>query len=253
MSERRPGVRAATCLPLRRARRQLHRRHRVQPPARRWPDRLAAGLRQHNPSTRLPQPRGGGSDQRSRCSTSSPEAIELEPDLVTVVCGANDVLTSTRPDAAAYARRLGGDLRAPAAREPGGPRSHRHLARALGLPPARAAHAGAGGGRHPPRQPCHAGRRRRLPRFPTSRSPAIRGSASAENFSADGLHPSPLGHRRAARGFGELVRDRCRDPRSQRSKEERHERAVAGRAREPELTTRGPDDHRGRPGLVLRR
>src|SRR4029453_9726088 len=35
-------------------------------------------------------------------------ALQLEPDLVTVICGANDVLRSTRPDEAAYARRLSG-------------------------------------------------------------------------------------------------------------------------------------------------
>jgi phosphatidylinositol alpha 1,6-mannosyltransferase len=33
-------------------------------------------------------------------------AIELAPDVVTLVCGANDVLYSTRPDADAYAERL---------------------------------------------------------------------------------------------------------------------------------------------------
>ena len=38
-------------------------------------------------------------------------AIELEPDLITLVCGANDVLESTRPDAGEYARRLAGMFR----------------------------------------------------------------------------------------------------------------------------------------------
>ncbi|MEA2366345.1 MAG: hypothetical protein QOE69_768 [Thermoleophilaceae bacterium] len=33
-------------------------------------------------------------------------ALELRPDVVTLVCGANDVLFSTRPDADAYAARL---------------------------------------------------------------------------------------------------------------------------------------------------
>ena len=35
-----------------------------------------------------------------------PEAIRLRPDLVTLVCGANDVLGSFRPDLAAYEQRL---------------------------------------------------------------------------------------------------------------------------------------------------
>lgn len=35
-----------------------------------------------------------------------PAALELEPELVSVVCGANDVLLSYRPDVDAYAERL---------------------------------------------------------------------------------------------------------------------------------------------------
>ena len=33
-------------------------------------------------------------------------ALELQPDVVTLVCGANDVLFNTRPDPEAYAARL---------------------------------------------------------------------------------------------------------------------------------------------------
>ena len=40
------------------------------------------------------------------------EALQLEPDLVTVVCGANDVLFSVRPDLDAYARAPRRDLQA---------------------------------------------------------------------------------------------------------------------------------------------
>ena len=68
----------------------------------------------------LPQPRGRGRDQRPRCSSSSAAALQLEPDLVTVVCGANDVLFSVRPDAEAYARRPRRHLPAPARRAPVG-------------------------------------------------------------------------------------------------------------------------------------
>jgi lysophospholipase L1-like esterase len=38
------------------------------------------------------------------------------------------------------------------------------------------------------------------------------GLSQAENFAGDGLHPSPLGHRRAARAFGELIAQRYRIP-----------------------------------------
>ena len=33
-----------------------------------------------------------------------------------------------------------------------------------------------------------------------------------ENFNDDGLHPSPLGHRHAARAFAELLHDRYQIP-----------------------------------------
>ena len=71
-----------------------------------WPERLAAGLRAHNPSIAFRNLAVEGATS-AQVLEQLPEAIELEPDLVTVVCGANDVLTSTRPDAGAYARRLG--------------------------------------------------------------------------------------------------------------------------------------------------
>jgi lysophospholipase L1-like esterase len=68
----------------------------------RWPDELAAALRPsdyHNlgvAGATTPEVADG---QLARC-------VELEPDLVTVVCGVNDVLLSVRPDIDAHAGAL---------------------------------------------------------------------------------------------------------------------------------------------------
>ena len=169
-----------------------------------WPERLAAWLRQRNP-------RLGFRNLAVHGATSGevleqlPEALQLEPDLATVVCGANDVLRSTRPDLAAYARRLAiifgqlqranPDVRIVTATAPErwdflelGPRTRSRVERGIALlnettRDVAAAHdvacldvAGHGG------------------------------LCDPANFAADGLHPSALGHARAARGFGELIR-----------------------------------------------
>jgi phosphatidylinositol alpha 1,6-mannosyltransferase len=67
----------------------------------RWPDELARSL-------------GGlyvnlaevGATSEHVEAEQLERALELSPDVVTLVCGANDVLLNTRPDADAYAERL---------------------------------------------------------------------------------------------------------------------------------------------------
>ena len=74
-----------------------------------------------------------------------PAALALEPDLVTVICGANDVLLSSRPDIEGYERRFSailGGLRDGAAR---GGDPDRDRAGELALPRTAAAHEGAPG------------------------------------------------------------------------------------------------------------
>jgi phosphatidylinositol alpha 1,6-mannosyltransferase len=67
----------------------------------RWPDELARSLggRYVNLATI-----GATSEQVE--TEQLERALELSPDVVTLVCGANDVLLNTRPDADAYAARL---------------------------------------------------------------------------------------------------------------------------------------------------
>ncbi len=179
-------------------------------PGEAWPERLAAGLRVHNPTLafRNLAVEGATSEQ---VLEQLPEAIELEPDLITVVCGANDVLRTTRPDAGTYARRLAAifgrlqranpAVRLVTATSPErwdflelGPRTRDRVERGI----------------------ARANRATRIvadayavPYLEVAGHPGL---CEPENFSADGLHPSPLGHRRAARGFAELIRDRFRIP-----------------------------------------
>lgn len=169
-----------------------------------WPERLAGGLRAGNP-------RLGFRNLAVHGATSGevleqlPEALQLEPDLITVVCGANDVLRSTRPDEEGYARRLAilfrrlrranPEVRIATATAPErwdfldlGPRTRTRVERGIArLNRATREIAAAHG-------------------VPCLEVAGDDGLCDPANFAADGLHPSALGHERAARGFAELLR-----------------------------------------------
>ncbi len=171
-----------------------------------WPELLADGLREHHPSLDLRNlaVEGATSDE---VAEQVPEAIELEPDLVTVVCGANDVLRSTRPDPERYAANLAlilGRLRValPGTRIatatspegwdflPVGPRTRRRIEEGV--------------------QECNEITRgmASLLGVPCLEVAGHPGLSNAKNFSDDGLHPSTLGHTHAADGFALLLRER---------------------------------------------
>jgi phosphatidylinositol alpha 1,6-mannosyltransferase len=73
----------------------------TDPSATRWPDELARSL-----GGRYVNLAVVGATSQDVENEQLERALELEPDVVTLVCGANDVLFSTRPDADAYAERL---------------------------------------------------------------------------------------------------------------------------------------------------
>jgi lysophospholipase L1-like esterase len=127
-------------------------------------------------------------------------AIQLEPDLVTVVCGANDVLLSVRPDLDGFERRLGQildrladvveDCRLLTATVPEQwrflelrPRTRRRVS--LGLRGVNAAIR-------------EAAAERGVPCLEMTGHPGL---ADRANFSPDGLHPSELGHERVTAAF----------------------------------------------------
>lgn len=168
-----------------------------------WPERLAAALRDSSPGLELVNLAVHGATS-AEVAEQVERAIELQPDLVTLVCGANDVLRSTRPDCAAYGRRLATMIGRLQARCPGvrvvtatapgrwdflplGPRTKARVERGVEeLNRVTRAVAAAHG-------------------VECLDVAGHDGLGLAENFARDGLHPSALGHTRAARGFAELI------------------------------------------------
>lgn len=70
-----------------------------------WPDRVAARLREVNPDLAYRNFAVDGATS-AEVLEQLPSAIAMEPDLVTLICGANDVLRTTRPDIGGYEERL---------------------------------------------------------------------------------------------------------------------------------------------------
>jgi lysophospholipase L1-like esterase len=172
-------------------------------PGEAWADRLAARLGAGDPEF-VYRNLGVEGATSAEVLEQLGDALQLEPDLVTVVCGVNDVLFSVRPDHHAYARRLAGIFRRlrealPAVRVATataperfdflelGPRTRRRLER--GIVRFNAATRTVASAHE-------------VPCLDAAGHPGL---GEAENFVADGLHPSPLGHRRAAIGFGHLL------------------------------------------------
>jgi lysophospholipase L1-like esterase len=166
--------------------------------AERWPDLLAAGLRRVNPELRYENLAVDGATSAEVLDEQVEPALELGPDFVTVICGANDVLLATRPDVEGYAEHFDAILRrlregAPeamivTATAPEGwqfmdlrPRTEARLIEAT--------------------KELNDVTRESAARYdivclPVAGHPALRDPAT---FSADGLHPSSAGHRTVAR------------------------------------------------------
>ncbi len=72
----------------------------------RWADLLAAGMRRVNPDLRYENLAVDGATSAEVLDQQVGPALALEPDLLTVICGTNDVLLATRPDVSGYAKRI---------------------------------------------------------------------------------------------------------------------------------------------------
>jgi lysophospholipase L1-like esterase len=163
--------------------------------AERWADRLAHGLRAVNPELVY---RNLAVDGASSVEVLKqvPAAIALRPDLVTVICGANDVLLTSRPDIKGYERRFDEILERLREGVPEAailtatapeswqfmelrPRTKARLVKALSDLNAVTRTVAA---------------RHGVPCLNVASHPGL---ADRANFSADGVHPSPLGHERA--------------------------------------------------------
>jgi lysophospholipase L1-like esterase len=170
-----------------------------------WADRLAGALADEDGDVlyeNLAVDGATSQDVRGQLG----RVLQLEPDLVTVVCGTNDLLYGRR-DPLAYSRNLSAIL--------GGLRQTLPTVRIVtATAPERWDFLDLG-----PRT------RTRLEESLVRMNHATRALAAAhdaavldvaghpglslpENFQGDGLHPSPLGHRRAAEAFCELIAER---------------------------------------------
>jgi lysophospholipase L1-like esterase len=164
-------------------------------PAERWADRLAGALREVNPELVYANFAVDGASSEAVLE-QLPAAIELRPDLITVICGANDVLLTSRPDIEGYERRFSQILERLREAAPEAailtatapeswhfmelrPRTKARLVKALsdlnGVTRTVAA-------------------RHRVPCLNVASHPGL---TDRRNFSADGLHPSARGHERA--------------------------------------------------------
>lgn len=166
--------------------------------AERWADLLAAGLRRVNPDLRYENLAVDGATSAEVLERQVGPGLALEPNFITIICGANDVLLATRPDVATYARNFDAILRrlregAPEAQvvtatAPEGwqfmelrPRTEARLIEAT--------------------KQLNDATRETAARYdvlclPVAGHPALR---DPDTFSADGLHPSSSGHQTVAR------------------------------------------------------
>jgi lysophospholipase L1-like esterase len=166
--------------------------------AERWADLLAAGMRRVNAELRYENLAVDGATSAEVLERQVEPGLALEPDFVTVICGANDVLLATRPDVAGYAQNFDAILRRLREGAPGAllvtatapegwqfmdlrPRTEARLIEAT--------------------RELNDVTRATAERYdvlclPVAGHPALRDPAT---FSADGLHPSSAGHRTVAR------------------------------------------------------
>jgi lysophospholipase L1-like esterase len=162
----------------------------------RWADRLAASLGAGNPDFTYRHLAVDGATSAAVLE-QLPAALALRPDLVTVICGANDVLLTSRPDIAGYETRFAEILAGLRDGAPGAailtataPESWHFLEL---RPRTKARLVGALGELNAATRTIAA--RHRVPCLNVAGHPGL---SERENFGADGLHPSTLGHERAA-------------------------------------------------------
>jgi lysophospholipase L1-like esterase len=167
-----------------------------------WADRLATELRARNPALLYRNLAVDGATSKDVLDQVGP-ALQLEPDLVSVICGGNDVLRNRRPDIEAYAVRL--DSIFVALRELGelilitatAPTQWSFLG--LGPRTAKRVEAEIAELNEATREVARA---RDALCLEMDAHPALE---DPRNFSQDGLHPSALGHARTARAVAGLV------------------------------------------------
>jgi phosphatidylinositol alpha 1,6-mannosyltransferase len=176
----------------------------LDPSAPRWPDELARSL-----GARYVNLASVGATSEQVENVQLTQALELSPDVVTLVCGANDVLLSTRPDPEAYAQRLSrmfARLRRERPEVMIMTATYPDISQFLDLRPRSQSRVERGMRRF--NDACRAvARRHHVVLLEGFDHPA---ASQRSTFGADGFHPSEEGHRAAAREFLRALRKRLR-------------------------------------------
>jgi lysophospholipase L1-like esterase len=182
------------------------------PAGARWTDRLADSLRAGSPGLLYRNFARDGATSAEVVGQLGP-ALQLEPDLVTLICGVNDVLLSVRPDIDGYAVRLESMFdqleaasRAPLVLTATAPENMHFLP--LGPRSERRVHEGLKRLNEETRRLADA---HGVPYLEVVGNPGLE---DPENFQADGLHPSSIGHARAAAAFELLLSEQARPTRA---------------------------------------
>jgi lysophospholipase L1-like esterase len=172
----------------------------------RWADEVARSL---GPCTRYENLAWVGATSADVELKQLDQALALNPDVVTLVCGANDVLESVRPDAGDYALRLGrmfARLRSEAPDAEVVTATYPDISRFLDLRPRTRARVEQGMRLY--NAACRAvAQRHGVALLDSFDDPA---AAERDTYADDGFHPSAEGHRRAAAAFMRALRGRFR-------------------------------------------
>jgi len=172
-----------------------------------WPEAVANDLRRASPRLRFANLASVGATSQAVLDDQLPHAAGLQPDLVSLICGANDVLLSVRPDVDAFERRLDelvSRLDMLESRPLVVTATYPDLATFLPLRPRTAERVAAG----------LAAVNEAVRRVSSAHGAHClewaghSGVADRENFADDDFHPSPIGHKRAAAAFAEGLSDK---------------------------------------------
>jgi len=170
----------------------------------RWPDELAAALGREHPDLEYHNIGVAGVTSREVAAGQLERAVALAPDLVTLFCGANDVLLAVRPDIDGYRRNLSEIFSRLGAQSPA---PHLLTATCADFSP-------WGGFRPRSRRRVSTGLRalNEVTREEAARHGALcleferhPRAVERETFAADGVHPSRGANRRAAAAFLQAV------------------------------------------------
>jgi lysophospholipase L1-like esterase len=178
-------------------------------PAVPWADLLADRLRASSPGLAYRNLAREGASTADLVDRQLPAAIELEPGLATVICGANDVFLTVRPQPERAVERLGFAFDAILDAVPGVlliTATVPERWRLLGLRP-RTRERVRRGIRELNEGTRALAAERDLPCLDVASHPGLNDD---DNFCDDGLHASELGHARATDAFEALVRAHAR-------------------------------------------